>query len=289
MILGLLPEIRGGLGELARTGQHSRFVEGYLRPYARAFDEVRYFSYLGESLERYTDDAELRARVRIFSGGRRHPWLHTLAMPIRYRRELRECSVLRVFQVTGVVPALIAKRWFGVPFVTTYGFWYSKLTRSAVTGSLGRVVAALGLRVADAVIVPTQELAAHVGRWVPDPAAIHMIPNGVDTSRFPPGGSRDAGGAEDPLRGPPVAREEPSRRWSPPSPSSPAASSSGSPWSASAALRERLERMAGELGVSLEGRPVRRSPDAARDLHVGRRVRAAVLDRRALEGSCSRR
>ena len=103
MVLGLLPEIRGGLGELARTGQHSRFVEGYLRPYARAFAEVRYFSYLGESFERYTDDAELRARVRIFPGGRRHPWLHTLAMPIRYRRELRECeealAALRELQV----------------------------------------------------------------------------------------------------------------------------------------------------------------------------------------------
>jgi glycosyltransferase involved in cell wall biosynthesis len=251
MVLGLLPEIRGGLGELARTGQHSRFVEGYLRPYARAFDEVRYFSYLGESLERYTDDAELRARVRIFPGGRRHPWLHTLAMPIRYRRELRECSVLRVFQVTGVVPALIAKRWFGVPFVTTYGFWYSKLTRSAVTGSLGRVVAALGLRVADAVIVPTQELAAHVGRWVPDPAAIHMIPNGVDTSRFRPA-ARAPRAARKILY---VGRLSPEKNLE----TLVAAVAKlagrfelGLTVVGAGALRERLERMAGELGVSLE-------------------------------------
>ena len=47
-VLGLLPAIRGGLGELARTGQHARLVDGYLRPYARAFDAVRYFSYLPE-------------------------------------------------------------------------------------------------------------------------------------------------------------------------------------------------------------------------------------------------
>jgi glycosyltransferase involved in cell wall biosynthesis len=186
MVLGLLPEIRGGLGELARTGQHSRFVDGYLQPYARAFDEVRYFSYLDESLERYTDDAELRARVRLFPGSRRHPWLQTVAMPLRYRRELSACSVLRVFQVTGVVPALVAKRWFGVPFVTTYGFWYSKLARSAVTGSLRHVVATLGLRAADAVIVPTEELAAYVARRVSDPAAVQLIPNGVDTRRFRP-------------------------------------------------------------------------------------------------------
>jgi len=186
MILGLLPEIRGGLGELARTGQHSRFVEGYLKPYARAFDEIRYFSYLDEALERYTGEAELRARVHVFPGSRRHPWVQALAMPVRYRRELRECSVLRVFQATGVVPALVAKRWFGVPFVTTYGFWYSKLARSAISGTLRDVVTTLGLKAADAVIVPTQELAEHVSRWVREPAAIHTIPNGVDTSRFRP-------------------------------------------------------------------------------------------------------
>lgn len=51
MVLGLLPEIRGSLGELARTGQHSRFVDGYLTPYARVFDEGCYFSYLAESVD----------------------------------------------------------------------------------------------------------------------------------------------------------------------------------------------------------------------------------------------
>jgi glycosyltransferase involved in cell wall biosynthesis len=251
MVLGLLPEIRGGLGELASTGQHSRFVEGYLRPYARAFDEVRYFSYLGESLECYTDDAELRAGVRIFPGGRRHPWFHTLAMPIRYRRELRECSVLRVFQVTGVVPALIAKRWLGVPFVTTYGFWYSKLTRSTITGSLGRVVAALGLRGADAVIVPTQELAAHVARWVHDPAAIHMIPNGVDTRRFRPA-ARASRAARKILY---VGRLSPEKNLE--TLVAAVAKLAGRfelvlTMVGGGALRERLERMAEELGVSLE-------------------------------------
>ena len=69
-VLGLLPEIRGGLGTLARAGQHSRFIDGYLKPYARAFDEIRYFSYLAESLADYTDDTELRASVRLLAGAR---------------------------------------------------------------------------------------------------------------------------------------------------------------------------------------------------------------------------
>lgn len=185
MVLGLLPSIRGGLGELAKTGQHSRLIDGYLKPYARTFEEVRYFSYLRESLHRYTDDPELAGRVRLFPGGGWHPWLYAFLMPFRYRRQFRGCAVLRVFQVTGVIPAILAKRFFGIPFVTTYGFWYSKLTRSSASQWLRRWVERVGLGMADAVIVPTPELRAHVARKTKD-AKVHLIPNGVDTVRFRP-------------------------------------------------------------------------------------------------------
>lgn len=187
MVLGLLPAIRGGLGDLARTGQDSRLIEGYFKPYARAFDEVRYFSYLRESLERFTDDAEVLRTVRLFPGWPVHPWLYAGLMPLRHGRALAGCAVLRVFQVTGVIPALVTKRRFGVPFVTTYGFWYATLARSRTTQWLRRSVAAMGLAAADGVIVPTEELRAYVASRV-DPAKIHRIPNGVDTTRFQPRG-----------------------------------------------------------------------------------------------------
>lgn len=189
MVLGLLPAIRGGLGDLARTGQHARLLRGYLAPYARAFAEVRYFSYLDETLARYTDDPTLLARVRVVPGGRGHPWLQTLLMPLGRAAALRGCSVLRVFQLTGALPAVVARRRWGVPFATTYGFWYARLARSrgrrALHGALERLV----LGAADAVIVTTPELAAHVGRRVAA-GRIHLIPNGVDTARFAPAAAR---------------------------------------------------------------------------------------------------
>lgn len=185
MILGLLPSVRGGLGELAKTGQHSRLIDGYLRPYARAFDEVRYFSYLRESLDRYATDAELLGRVRLLPGGGWHPWLYGLVMPIRYAALFRTCTVFRVFQVLGALPAVVAKRWWGVPFVTTYGFWYGHLARSRATRVLRRTVERLGLAAADAVIVTTPALQAHVAARV-GAAKVHLIPNGVDTARFAP-------------------------------------------------------------------------------------------------------
>lgn len=186
MVLGLLPSIRGGLGELAKTGQHSRFIEGYLKLYARAFEQVRYFSYLSESLADYTTDAELLARVRLLPGGGWHPWLYAFVMPFRYRRQLCGCTVLRVFQVTGAIPAILAKRLFGIPFVATYGYQYSKFeARSTASRWLRRGVEAIGLAAADAVIVPNPELAAHVAGKVAE-AKVHLIPNGVDTTLFRP-------------------------------------------------------------------------------------------------------
>jgi glycosyltransferase involved in cell wall biosynthesis len=191
MILGLLPAIRGGLGELARTGQDARLLDGYVRPYAAAFDEVRYFSYLDESLSDFTSDPELLRRVRLYPGGGWHPWAYAAALAWRHAAALSACSVLRVFQMTGALPAVIARRRFGVPFVATYGFWYERLAGSVQTRLLRRAVIAMGLAAADAVICTTPELAAHARRRV-RADRVHLIPNGVDTNLFVPVAKREA-------------------------------------------------------------------------------------------------
>ena len=85
MRLGLLPALGGGIRELARTGQVSRLVDGYFRPYVEAFDEIVYFSYLTESIAEHTQDMALRKRVRIIAPpgplargrwARQIPWRH---------------------------------------------------------------------------------------------------------------------------------------------------------------------------------------------------------------------
>jgi glycosyltransferase involved in cell wall biosynthesis len=127
--------------------------------------------------------------VRVLPGGGWHPWVYAWLMPLRHAAAFRACRVLRVFQITGVIPALVARRRYGVPFVTTYGFWYAKLARSAASRRLRDVVERWGLGAADAVIVTTPELGAHVATRAPR-ERIHLIPNGVDTARFRPGPPR---------------------------------------------------------------------------------------------------
>jgi glycosyltransferase involved in cell wall biosynthesis len=186
MEVGLLPALGSGIGELRRTGQASRLIEGYLRPYARAFERVWYASYLPETLGEYTDDPEISASVRVLvPRARGARLLRALTIPLRHRRELRRAAVLRVFQVTGVIPALIARACWGTPFVTTYGFWYARLSRPGPSRLAKRLLERVGLRRAAAVIVTTEELRAHVAT-IARADRIHLIPNGVDLARFAP-------------------------------------------------------------------------------------------------------
>jgi glycosyltransferase involved in cell wall biosynthesis len=192
MMLGLLPALGGGLGELATTGQASRLLDGYMARYVTAFERVRYFTYLVESLGQFTSNPALLAGVEVVAPARplrRGRRTATLAWTEAAR--LRECAVLRAFQVTGTVPAIVANARFGTPYVTTYGFSYARLSRPGPTRLLKAAVERVGLRRATAVIATTEALrrrAAGLAREV------HLVPNGVDTRHFaPPPGPRTPG------------------------------------------------------------------------------------------------
>ena len=184
MRVGLLPALGGGIRALAQSGQQSRLLDGYVRPYLGVFDGLDYFSYLPESLAEFTDDPMLRERVRVWAPprpmarGRR-----AVQIPFAHATGMRACSALRVFQITGVIPALIARGRFGIPYVTTYGFWYAQLSQPGPKRTLKGLVERWGLRYAAAVIATTPDLAARASRLA---RRVELIPNGVDTARFRP-------------------------------------------------------------------------------------------------------
>lgn len=184
MAVGLLPALGGGIRAMAETGQQSRLIEGYFRPYARAFGDVRYFSYLPESLGGFTQDRELLDRVRVLAP-RGSMWrgLRAVEMAWAHAGEFQSCGVLRVFQITGVIPALIAARRWGVPYVTTYGFSYGQLSQPGPKRALKALVEILGLKRAAAVIATTEELRQRAARFA---RRVELIPNGVDTTLFAP-------------------------------------------------------------------------------------------------------
>jgi len=187
--LGLLPAAGGGLASLAATGQVERLVYSYLPAYLETFESLTYFSYHRERLADYTDDPTLLENVSLVPRLRRSPYrVYAFQLPFVARSQFKACDVLRVFQATGTVPAMLARLRYHIPYVTTYGYRYHAF--AAVEGrrlsSLYlRLLELPALRLAAGVIVTTPELAAYVARSVPS-GKVHLIPNGVDTTLFAP-------------------------------------------------------------------------------------------------------
>ena len=197
--IGVLPALGSGLTDLRRMGQHERLLDYDLAHYARAFEEVHYFSYFDERLEEFTQAPILRARVRIHPNRPRLAgWPYAMWLPWRHRRPLSRCRVLRVEQFTGVIPALLARAIWGIPFVVTYGYDYDAVARAS--GSAWKVrsyalLRRLAIPRAAAVIVPSAEIGRWLSRCWPAARFVHL-PNGVDPERFAPSPTQGAPGNE---------------------------------------------------------------------------------------------
>jgi glycosyltransferase involved in cell wall biosynthesis len=183
MNLAVFPNRGSSLADLARSGQLERFTGYYLPAYTAGFSRVFYLSYDADIGYRLPRGCELLA-----APVQCHPLLYSLRMAAIHQDALRQCHVARVLQMTGAIPALIAKRRLGLPFAATYGYRYGELirpTRRRASLLLTLTLERVGLRAADAVIVTTPELIQYVTRWVAS-QKVHLIPNGVDTEIFRP-------------------------------------------------------------------------------------------------------
>lgn len=187
--LGLLPAAGGGLTSLAATGQTGRLIDYYFPAYLKTFEHLFYFSYHQETLADYTDDPAILKGVSLVPKLRRWPYrVYAFQLPFVARPQFRACGILRIFQATGAVPAMIARRLYGLPYVTTYGYRYhafAAIEGHRLSSLYLRLLELLALQLAAGVIVTTQNLASYVRRFVPA-TRIHLIPNGVDTALFAP-------------------------------------------------------------------------------------------------------
>ena len=189
LTLGLLPAAGGSLSALRATGQESRLLHSYFPAYLQQFDRLLYFSNTSETLESYSDDRVLKDGVLIESPSIDINYrLYAFAAPLLKRQAFRECALLRVFQATGAIPAVIARQIYGIPFVTTYGYKYhefARIEKCPLKSLYLRAIEWMALNAADAVIVTTSELARFVGKFT-SASKVILNPNGVDTELFAP-------------------------------------------------------------------------------------------------------
>jgi glycosyltransferase involved in cell wall biosynthesis len=185
MTVGVLSEQGGSIRNLDASGQGRRFVDQYLARYASGFDQVCYFSYADEC-------PPLPAGCTVVPNAwGLHRWCYAFLMPLIHRRAFRQCAVLRVMQLTGEVPAIVAKLAYGIPFIATYGYDYAAHATadgaSRLRAALFGVRTRIGLAFADRVIVTNQRIRAEVEKRI-GVRRILFIPNAVDTQQFSPAG-----------------------------------------------------------------------------------------------------
>jgi glycosyltransferase involved in cell wall biosynthesis len=190
-ILGILPGLRGSLSDADRQGQISRYVDSYLGAYLQRFDRVRFFSYEPERIEQFTDDRELRRRIEVIAPPEPRGRTHALWLGTAGRSLFRDCTLLRVLQAPGAVPAVLAR----AVYVCTYGYDYLGFT--AVSGpawartpliTIKRRAMELGIRRivrgSTATIVTSEDgrdAAMRLGA-----TRVSLIRNGVDLETFAP-------------------------------------------------------------------------------------------------------
>lgn len=187
--LGVILPPGGSLTALDRHGQKSRFFS-YLEQYARAFDRVFVFSY-----EQEVEPSLPPHVVLITPSHRISKRLYTFLLPLMQRHAFRACQVLRVMQMDGCIPAVIARALYGVPFVATYGYKYPEfvlLKGRHVLSFIMRVVEWIGVHAAHSIIYTTDELKRYLEQFGSVVMAkLRFIPNGVNVEQFAPGPSRD--------------------------------------------------------------------------------------------------
>ena len=187
--LGVILPPGGSLTVLDRHGQKSRYLT-YLTRYAQAFDRVLVFTFADET------EARLPANVKLVPPCARSKRLYTFLLPFAHRRALRACGVLRVMQMDGCIPAVLAHWLYGVPFAATFGYKYAEfalLKNRQAFSKIMRWIEALGVRTATTIIFTTEELRAYLlKRFGPRiEQKLLLIPNGVDTRQFSEGRDRD--------------------------------------------------------------------------------------------------
>lgn len=183
MTLVLLAGLGGTLAALEATGQAVRVLRTDMRAYCQAFEAVTYLGYGPDDpmvARRWLHDIKTFATFYVPSAPRHvHPWVWSVAMAPMRATVFRDASVVRVMSASGALPAYLASRWWGVPYVVHVGY-----DAATVAEVLGHPIRARSQRWLRRLTLSraTAVTASRPGLW---PNAI-LIENGVDVDHFAP-------------------------------------------------------------------------------------------------------
>ena len=173
--------IGGGLIDLQKSGQDERFVNGEYTYYLKRFKKLYLFDYSDKIY-----DIGRKNMVQVVNKHRLSRFVYTLLLPFINRDLIRQCCLIRVSHLLGMMPAIIAKILFKKPIVFNYGYDYeafARLEKKYLRAFLFKILKTISLKFADGVICTNKKIFQELKTKC---RAAEFIPNRVDTSLFKP-------------------------------------------------------------------------------------------------------
>lgn len=183
MNLGILLPLGGSLKDMALHGQDVRFIKYYLKEYCRRFDKVFLFTYEKERHGDLPQNCEL-----ICPAVKIHRYFYSMFLAFIKRGEYGKCDVFRCFHLSGALPAILGKIFFGKKFVFNYNYDYKKwavIERKKHLVPFLILLEKAAFVFSDHVFVSDETMEEYSLRFIKK-GKITIIRNGVDPNIFKP-------------------------------------------------------------------------------------------------------
>ncbi len=174
MNLAVFLSLGESFSDLKKSGQDQLMINQNLAAFTKAFEQVYVFTYKQEKVKLPKNCTLITPPKKL------HRYIYAFLFPFIHRKTLKQCHLIRAFQLSGSLPAIVARIFFNKKYVFNLGYDYAKfaaIEKKPIQALMYKILKPIASILAAKVIVKNKSLKS--------PKSIY-IPNGVDTSKFKP-------------------------------------------------------------------------------------------------------
>ncbi len=179
MKIAIFLALGDSLTNMAKSGQDVRFKKFYLKKFSQEFEKVYVFSYSKEKVSGIPKNV-----ILIPNKLKLHRYFYGLFLPFINRKQVQEANVIRAYHLSGTVPAIISKIFFGKKFIFNFAYDYqtfAKIENKQSQYLLFKFLQPLAIYFAHKIFAANKNIL----KLLPLDKTVYL-PNGVDTSIFKP-------------------------------------------------------------------------------------------------------
>lgn len=179
MNLGVFLSVGDSFTDMNKSGQADRFINTYIKNYAKSFEKIYIFPYENEKWQLPKNV------ILIPKKGNLHRYIYSLLLPIIHRRDVEKCDVIRGFGLTSSVSSILLARPLQskrTPFIFNWAYDYQeflKIEKRYVMSVVLKVLEIIAFLRAKKIIIATLSKFNKLKgkKYI-------YIPNGVDLKIF---------------------------------------------------------------------------------------------------------